>query len=111
MVKFFTKTVQYPSGALTLAGVVMIPEGGACLGAVFVHGSGNSDRRNPWYQKIAHHLVHHGCAILLPDKRGCHESEGDWRKANFNDLAKDALAGITALRTVMPREQFQHEKL
>ncbi len=98
MVHFSEKAILYRSGALTLAGVVMLPEGVAHPGAVFVHGSGNSDRTNLWYQEIARYLASRGIAILLPDKRGCHESQGDWRRANFHDLAEDAIAGITALR-------------
>lgn len=99
MVKFAEKAILYRSDALTLAGVMMIPEGDAHPGAVFVHGSGSSDRTNPWYQEIARYMASHGIAVLLPDKRGCHKSEGDWRKANFLDLAEDAIAGINALRT------------
>lgn len=76
----------------------MLPEGGLHPGAVFVHGSGNSDRTNHWYQEIAQYLASHGVAVLLPDKRGCHESEGDWREANFHDLATDAIAGVKALQ-------------
>jgi len=96
---FSEKVIRYRSGDLMLAGVVMLPEGDSHPGAVFVHGSGNSDRTNPWYQEIARHLASHGIAVLLPDKRGCRESEGDWRKADFHDLAADAIAGIKALRT------------
>jgi len=98
MVKFSEKAILYRSGALTLAGVVMLPEGGPHPGAVFIHGSGNSDRTNPWYQEIARYLASHDIAVLLPDKRGCHESEGDWGKANFHDLAEDAIVGVNALR-------------
>lgn len=98
MVEFSEKDIRYPSGALMLAGVVMLPKGGPHPGAVFVHGSGNSDRTNQWYQEIAQYLASHDVAVLLPDKRGCHESEGDWREANFHDLAADSIAGVKALR-------------
>ena len=95
--KFSEKTIRYRSGDLRLDGVAMLTEGRANPGAVFIHGSGNSDRRNPWYQEIAKYLASHSIAVLLPDKRGCHESEGDWRKANFHDLAEDAIEGVNAL--------------
>lgn len=98
MVKFSEKDIRYRSSALMLAGVAMLPEGGPHPGAVFVHGSGNSDRTNPWYQEIARYLASHSVAVLLSDKRGCSESEGDWRAANFHDLAADAIAGVKALR-------------
>lgn len=98
MVKFSEKDIRYRSGTLMLAGVVILPEGGPHPGAVFAHGSGNSDRTNPWYQEIARYLASHGIAVLLPDKRGCHESEGNWQEANFHDLATDLIAGVEALR-------------
>jgi len=97
MAKFVEKDVQYRSGMLTLAGVVMLPNGGPHPGVVFIHGSGSSDRRNKWYQGIARYLASHDIAVLLPDKRGCHKSEGNWRTADFHDLAADAIAGIEAL--------------
>lgn len=81
-----------------LAGVAMLPEGSRNPGAVFVHGSGYSDRTNQWYLEIAQHLASHDIAVLLPDKRGCHKSEGDWRRADFDDLAADSTAGVKALQ-------------
>ena len=96
--KFTEKDIQYRNGKLTLAGVAMLPKSNMSPGAVFVHGSGHSDRTNKWYQEIAHHLASHGIAVLLPDKRGCHKSEGNWRKADFHDLATDSVAGVKALQ-------------
>lgn len=95
---FTEKDIQYSSGAIMLAGVAMLPEGDHNPGVVFVHGSGNSDRTNQWYQDVAQHLANHGVAVLLPDKRGCHKSEGNWRKADFHDLAADSIAGVKALQ-------------
>jgi dipeptidyl aminopeptidase/acylaminoacyl peptidase len=63
-----------------------------------LHGSGNSDRDNLWYMWIAHSLVESGVAVLLPDKRGCGKSGGDWKTASFEDFARDARAGVSAAR-------------
>jgi dipeptidyl aminopeptidase/acylaminoacyl peptidase len=93
------KEITYSSGTFRLAGVAMLPEEGLHPGAVFIHGSGDSDRRNSWYQEIARFLASHGIAVLLPDKRGCFKSEGNWRLANFQDLAMDAIAGVKALKS------------
>lgn len=92
--KFFEEEIFYGSGTFKLAGVAMLPKEGLHSGAVFIHGSGDSDRRNRWYQEIACFLASHGVAVLLPDKRGCYKSEGDWRLANFQDLAMDAMLGL-----------------
>lgn len=84
---------------LDLAGLLFWPSGGGPFPAVVViHGSGESRRENPWYLAIATGLQREGIAVLLPDKRGCGQSGGDWRTASFQDLATDAEAAVTFLR-------------
>lgn len=91
--------VTFPSGGLTLAATIRLPDGpGPFPGAVLVHGSGASDRSNPWTSAWAEALVARGIAVLHPDKRGSGASEGDWREATFADLAGDAVAAAAALR-------------
>jgi dipeptidyl aminopeptidase/acylaminoacyl peptidase len=95
--EFVERNVRYKSGMISLAGTIVLPDAGSNPGVVIIHGSGNSDRRGKWYQGVASYLASHGIAVLLPDKRGCNESQGDWREADFNDLALDALAGVEIL--------------
>ena len=84
---------------IELAGMLFVPE---CPGphpaAVIIHGSGTSQRDNGWYLTLVDHLVSRGIAVLLPDKRGSEQSEGDWRSASFEDLATDTLAAISYLK-------------
>jgi pimeloyl-ACP methyl ester carboxylesterase len=90
--------IFFENETLELSGTVMIPcSPGPFPGAVFIHGSGDSDRDNLWYQTIAHRLAMAGFAVLLPDKRGTGKSDGDWRVASFGDFAEDALVGVAAL--------------
>jgi len=90
--------VSYANGPVTLSGSVLLPAGArAAPGAVLVHGSGDSDRDNGWYLTIADSLARRGIAVLLPDKRGCGRSGGEWRQSSFDDFAADALAAATAL--------------
>jgi uncharacterized protein len=94
-----SEDVRYPSGELTLAAELLLPESDPPhAAAVVLQGSGDSDRSNAWAAEIAHEFVRNGVAVLLTDKRGCGASEGDWRTAGFNDLAGDALAGVRYLR-------------
>lgn len=95
-----SEDVRYPSGPLTLAASLLTPRGpgGPHAAAVILQGSGTSGRDNPWARAIAEELVRAGLAVLLTDKRGSGESEGDWRTADFDDLASDALAGVEYLR-------------
>lgn len=92
--------VRFSSGDIPLAADLLVPDGHRPFPAVvLVHGSGSSDRRNAWGGEIAAALAQRGVAVLFPDKRGSGESGGDWRTADFSDLAADALAGVEFLRS------------
>ncbi len=85
---------------LDLAGMLFTPDGeGPFPVAVIIHGSGTSNRENRWYLTLTKHLQDNGVAVLLPDKRGSENSSGNWRMANFEDLATDTLAAIEFVRT------------
>lgn len=84
---------------LALGGLLFVPEGdGPFPAAVVIHGSGTSRRDNGWYLTLTKHLQDSGIAVLLPDKRGSEQSEGDWRASSFEDLATDTVAAIDYLR-------------
>ena len=80
---------------IDLAGMLFVPEGeGPFPAAVIIHGSGTSVRNNRWYLTLTNHLQENGVAVLLPDKRGSEQSGGNWRTADFEDLATDTRAAI-----------------
>jgi dipeptidyl aminopeptidase/acylaminoacyl peptidase len=84
---------------LGLAGMMFWPDGEGPLPAVvIIHGAGTSKRDNPWYLSFVTGLQDDGIAVLLPDKRGSEQSEGDWRTSSFHDLATDTEAAIAFLR-------------
>lgn len=102
--EYRTEDVRYESGGLTLAALLMIPVEADSTAPVMprpavvvLQGSGTSDRSNPWARAIAEELVDAGLVVLLTDKRGSGASGGDWRTADFHDLADDALAGVRFL--------------
>jgi dipeptidyl aminopeptidase/acylaminoacyl peptidase len=93
-----TEDVTFRSGDVELAATILLPDGpGPHPGAVLVHGSGASDRSNPWTSAWAEELVSRGIAVLHPDKRGAGDSGGDWMKASLRDLAGDAIAAARFL--------------
>lgn len=93
------REVEFANGDVVLAGVLLVPAGGRNLpGVVIIHGSGASDRNNAWAAGFANGLTERGFAVLLPDKRGSGRSGGDWRTANFEALADDAIAGVKRLQ-------------
>ncbi|MGH1364641.1 MAG: alpha/beta hydrolase family protein [Calditrichia bacterium] len=65
---------------------------------VLLHGSGTSDRDSFWYLYQADFLAKQGIAVLLPDKRGCGKSEGNWKTSSFKSFSEDALAAVDYLK-------------
>jgi dienelactone hydrolase len=90
--------VKFSNGDVRLAGVLLLPPGpGPRPALVFVHGSGPGTRGQ--YPAEADWFARHGIAVLAFDKRGAGESGGDWRLADFDELAGDVLAAVGHLRS------------
>ena len=101
--------IQFKNGDLQLAGMLFVPEGeGPFPTAVVIHGSGTSRRDNKWYLSVTQHLLDNGIAVLLPDKRGSEQSEGQWQGASFDDLAGDALSAVEYLKT---QDHFEYSSI
>jgi dipeptidyl aminopeptidase/acylaminoacyl peptidase len=85
---------------LELAGMLFLPDGeGSFPAVVIIHGSRASRRDSNWYLTLSSYMQKNGVAVLLPDKRGCEKSEGDWSTSSFEDLATDTLAGIDFMKS------------
>ncbi len=92
------KEIEYWSGDVRLTGLLLEPYTNAkSTAVVFIHGSGISDRNNFWYMYQADYLARQGYVVLLPDKRGCGKSRGEWHTASFSDFARDTEAAIVYL--------------
>lgn len=101
--------IAYFNGEQKLAGLLLTPYNNRKSTAiVFIHGSGISDRDNFWYMHQAHYLAQNGFFVLLPDKRGCGKSNGEWHTSSFNDFANDISA---ALDYLMVNKQSEFEKI
>lgn len=94
---FEERDITFSSGAVTLAGSLLLPLTGDSLAAVaFLHGSGAEGR---WASRfLASKLASRGIAALIFDKRGVGGSTGDWRHATPEDLAADGAAAVARLR-------------
>jgi len=90
--------VTFRSGAVTLAGSLIAPQGkGPFRAVLFLQGSGPEGR---WANRyLAERFARAGFAALIFDKRGVGQSTGDWHAASFDDLASDAVAGIRFLQS------------
>ncbi|KAE8763659.1 alpha/beta hydrolase [Georgenia thermotolerans] len=100
-------TLTFPSGDLTLAGTVAVPEGaGPWPAALLVSGSGPIDRdgnhkrlRLDIQRQLAAALADAGAATLRYDKRGAGQSGGSFLATGFWDNVDDAAAALAALRS------------
>ncbi|HEY3947569.1 alpha/beta hydrolase family protein [Phenylobacterium sp.] len=89
--------VSFRNGAVVLKGTLCLPHTPGRHGAVvLVHGSGPETRWGT-NRYIADRMARAGVAALIFDKRGSGESGGDWRTSRYEDLARDALAGVDLL--------------
>ena len=79
--------VTLHSGVATLHGEFLVPRGSSLPAVVLVHGSGNNTRADWNYRSAADFWLRHGHAVLLYDKRGSGESDGEWMTTSFPDLA------------------------
>lgn len=90
--------IEFTSGDLTLHGTVMLLASKAPVpGLVLVHGSGPIYGTALADRALAFSRM--GIAVLIYDKRGSGRSEGDWKNATFEDLARDASAALAALES------------
>ena len=93
---FEERNITFTSGAVTLAGSLLLPRTGESLpGVVFLQGSGAEGRWASHY--LAAQFANHGIAALIFDKRGVGGSSGDWRTMTIDDLAADDSAAVARL--------------
>ncbi len=97
-----TEKVTFKSGDLTIAGLLVKPDGIAPQPAVVIlHGSGRAagTHDHPGYRIHVNAFVRKGLSVLIYDKRGTGDSEGDFSRAGYNDFVQDALAAVQFLRS------------
>jgi murein DD-endopeptidase MepM/ murein hydrolase activator NlpD/alpha-beta hydrolase superfamily lysophospholipase len=91
------ESVTILNGDIALSGTLFRPKNDpARLAVIIIHGSGSQIR--DLYRFYAEMFASNGIAAVIYDKRGSGASTGDWRKANFNDLANDAVAVANHLK-------------
>ncbi len=90
--------IVFKNGDVSLSGSLYVPIGqGLHPAIVMLQGSGPETRwgANRFW---ADYFARRGVAVLIYDKRGSGKSTGDWQASDFNMLAGDALAGVSALQ-------------
>ena len=99
-VEYTEVTFRNEAQDLNLGGMLFLPDGeGPFPAVVIIHGSRESYRDRNWYLTLSSYMQKNGVAVLLPDKRGCEKSEGDWYTSSFEDLATDTLAAVDFMKS------------
>lgn len=95
-----SENVSFKNGSVTLKGTLYLPENSIKNPAIIVFHSASGGTRNyQFYDHLKKEIPSKGFAVLLFDRRGSGESVGDFETADFEDLAKDGIAGIDFLKT------------
>jgi len=82
----------------TIRGTLLKPAADGTFPVVIVlHGSGPETREEISYRIMANTIARSGLAVLLYDKRGCGESDGDFASALYRDFVADAAAAVRYL--------------
>lgn len=90
--------VTFRNGSVVIAATLWLPTGSGPRPAIVnVMGPSGSGTRN--LGETAPFFVRQGVAVLEYDKRGAGKSTGDWRSATMEDLAGDARAAFTYLKS------------
>lgn len=91
--------VKFSSGRIQLQGTLYKPNAPGPFPAVIVlHSASGGSRLDPFYDHLKAALPARGISVLVYDRRGSGESDGDFSTADFEDLAADGAAAFTYLR-------------
>ncbi len=99
---YLKEDIEFTNNEISLSGMLYHPENqtdGAVKYIVLVHGSGGQSRFAPYYISLGYSLSEMGYGVLLYDKRGTGSSSGNYQKASMDDLADDALAAVSYLKS------------
>lgn len=98
-VALVSEPVTFESEGVKLAGTFVRPvQTTPCPALVAIPGSGKQGRETWEYRSHAYALARRGIAVLLYDKRGVGESQGELATADFTLLARDAMAALKLVR-------------
>ncbi|MFP6616862.1 MAG: alpha/beta fold hydrolase, partial [Candidatus Hydrogenedentota bacterium] len=97
-----TEIVRLDGGEFKLSGLFVKPNGeGPHAAVVILHGSGRLDGIHdiPSYRVHANAFLRKGLAVLVYDKRGVGNSDGDFSVSTNDDFVQDAVAAVRYLRS------------
>ncbi len=93
------KDVTFTGGRGRLRGTLHKPDGpGPFQAMIVLHSASGGSRLDPFYDHLKEQIPIRDTAVLVYDRRGTGESEGNFSTADFEDLAIDGAAAFNYLR-------------
>lgn len=98
-----TQDIEFQNDRASLSGTAYFPaEGKNISGIVALHGASEPSRSSRLYQHLWEGLPRIGIGILVFDRRGTGKSTGRSKGTDYETLARDAIAGQSALAKLSP---------
>ena len=95
-----TEEVSFSNQGIKLRGTLYKPQSNQPYPvAVAVHPASEGKQTGLFYGHLKSELPAHGIAVLVFDRRGSGDSEGDFETADFEDLASDVISAVEYLQT------------
>ncbi|NNF00434.1 MAG: alpha/beta fold hydrolase [Pyrinomonadaceae bacterium] len=95
-----SEAVSFQNGSVSLKGTLYLPDNSLKNPALVVYHAASGGTRNfQFYEHFKKEIPSKGFAVLLFDRRGSGESNGDFDSADFTDLASDGIAGVKLLKS------------
>ncbi len=90
--------VSFFSQNIKLVGTLFKPDTDKTYPAVVVvHTASGGEQADPFYDHLKSELPKHGIAVLVFDRRGSGNSQGDFETADFDTLADDVVSAVEYL--------------
>lgn len=95
-----TEEVSFTNQGIKLFGTLYKPESVPPYSAmVIAHPASDGKRSNPFFDHLKYEIPKNGIALLIFDRRGSGESEGNFATSSFEDLASDVISAVEYLKT------------
>lgn len=107
---FTTEDVEFTNGSVKLSGTLYLPQHKDQLPAIAVtHGSGKEGKSQEGYISLAGKFAQAGYAVLIYDKRGVGQSEGEYIETpDMNVPASDL---VKAVEYLISRKQIDKKRI
>lgn len=94
------ESVSFHNQDIKLVGTLYKPEEGEIHPAlVAVHPASSPEQADPFYDHLKSELPKQGFAVLIFDRRGSGDSQGNFETADFYDLADDVVSAVEYLES------------